>query len=122
MILSLQPTKTGVPMGGELSGFEEKAPSFYLWASKDPDTEPLQRLQIIKGWMKMARGWRRFTTLPVRTEAKSMKKTNRCPDNGAKVDLDTCATTREVGAKELNSMWTDPDFDVSQPAFIMSGR
>ena len=41
--------ENGVPMGGELSGFEEKAPSFYLWASKDPDTEPLQRLQIIKG-------------------------------------------------------------------------
>ncbi len=109
--------ENGVPMGGELSGLEEKAPSFYLWASKDPDTEPLQRLQIIKGWIENGERMEKVYDVACSDGGKVDEKTNRCPDNGAKVSLDTCATTREVGAKELSSMWTDPDFDVSQPAF-----
>ena len=109
--------ENGVPMGGELSGFEEKAPSFYLWASKDPDTEPLQRLQIIKGWIENGERMEKVYDVACSDGGKVDEETDRCPDNGAKVSLDTCATTREVGAKELSSMWTDPDFDVSQPAF-----
>ena len=109
--------ETGVPMGGELSGLEKKAPSFYLWASKDPDTEPLQRLQIIKGWIENGERMEKVYDVACSDGGKVDEKTNRCPDNGAKVSLDTCATTREVGAKELSSTWTDPDFDVSQPAY-----
>ena len=100
-----------------MSGLEEKAPSFYLWASKDPDTEPLQRLQIIKGWIENGERMEKVYDVACSDGNKVDEKTNRCPDNGAKVSLDTCATTREIGAKELSSMWTDPDFDVSQPAF-----
>ncbi|HAX06402.1 MAG TPA: hypothetical protein DCX77_12060, partial [Acidimicrobiaceae bacterium] len=43
--------------------------------------------------------------------------TDRCPDNGASVDLTTCATTRELGAKELSATWTDPNFNPTQNAF-----
>ena len=93
--------ENGVPMGGELSCLEEKAPSFYLWASKDPDTEPLQRLQIIKGWIENGERMEKVYDVACSDGGKVDEETNRCPDNGAKVSLDTCATTREVGAKEL---------------------
>ena len=44
-------------------------------------------------------------------------ETNRCPDNGARVDIATCATSSDKGANELSATWTDPNFDASQHAF-----
>ena len=43
----------GVPMGGDLppaSG--HKAPTFVVWAVKDPTSGNLDRIQIVKGWTK----------------------------------------------------------------------
>ena len=62
----------GVPMGGDLNGPTETSPSFYLWASKDPDTEPLQRLQIIKGWIEVVSAKRLLQMSRVPTGAKSI--------------------------------------------------
>ena len=42
----------GVPMGGDLPAPKAKAPSFIVWAVKDPDDANLDRVQIIKGWTK----------------------------------------------------------------------
>ena len=35
----------------------------------------------------------------------------RCPDNGASVDLGTCDYSKDVGAGEIKTVWTDPEFD-----------
>ena len=43
--------------------------------------------------------------------------TNRCPDNGARVDLDTCQYSQGSGANELKTIWRDPDYDPGQSAF-----
>ena len=41
----------GVPMGGDLPQAKPaKAPTFAVWALKDPDSGNLDRVQIIKGW------------------------------------------------------------------------
>ena len=42
--------------------------------------------------------------------------THRCPDNGATVDLGTCAVSDDAGDAELRTLWTDPDFDATQRA------
>jgi len=107
----------GVPMGGDLNGPTETSPSFYLWASKDPDTEPLQRLQIIKGWIEDGERKEVVVDVACSDGGEVDPDTNRCPDNGASVDLTTCTTTRDLGARELSATWTDPDFDASQNAF-----
>jgi hypothetical protein len=107
----------GVPMGGDLNGPTETAPSFYLWASKDPDTEPLQRLQIIKGWIEDGERKEVVVDVACSDGGEVDPDTDRCPDNGASVDLTTCATTRELGAKELSATWTDPNFNPTQNAF-----
>ena len=44
-------------------------------------------------------------------------ETHRCPDNGASVDLDICAISEGVGAAELRTIWSDPDFDAGERAF-----
>jgi len=42
--------------------------------------------------------------------------TNRCPDNGASVNLDDCSISTDSGAPELKTLWQDPDFDSTQSA------
>ena len=43
--------------------------------------------------------------------------TRRCPDNGARVDITDCSTTAGVGAGQLQTLWTDPDFDPDHRGF-----
>ena len=65
---------------------------------------PLQRLQIIKGWVD-AEGVSNERVFDVAGN----------PDNGASVDLDTCAQSG-TGHAQLCSVWTDPEFDPAQRA------
>ena len=41
----------------------------------------------------------------------------RCPDNGARVNLQDCSTEPGAGATELKRLWRDPQFDPAQEAF-----
>ena len=43
--------------------------------------------------------------------------TQRCPANGATVDLATCAFPEDKGDAQMQAVWTDPDFDQAQNAF-----
>ena len=99
----------GVPMGGELTGQGTGAPTFLLAAAKDPGTPdapgmPLQRLQIIKGWVD-DQGQTHHQVIDVAGG-----------DNGASVDLNTCEPRGE-GAAQLCSVWRDENFNPLQSAF-----
>lgn len=55
----------GVPMGGDLKKAPKgkKAPTFMVYALRDPFGANLDRIQIVKGWMdKKARPTKKFTT------------------------------------------------------------
>ncbi|MDG2303389.1 MAG: DUF3604 domain-containing protein [Candidatus Binatia bacterium] len=101
----------GVPMGGDLSAppdGEARAPRFVAWAAQDPgtwdgETTPLQRIQIVKGWVDGRELHERVIDVAG-------------GPNGAGVDLATCERRGE-GAQNLCSVWTDPDFDPLQRAF-----
>jgi hypothetical protein len=107
----------GVPMGGDLLAAEGKAPSFFVWASRATDSAPLQRLQIVKGWMAGGESHEKVFDIACSDGLSPDSATQRCPDNGAKVDLATCAFSKDVGASELATVWRDPEFDASQRAF-----
>lgn len=101
---------TGVPMGGELRPMDPgaSAPSFAVWALQDPGLPeapgvPLQRVQIIKGW------------LDGDTTHEQVFDVAGGP-NDASVDPATCEP-RGRGEPSLCSVWTDPGFDPEQPAF-----
>ncbi len=97
----------GVPMGGDLPprpGDASAGPSFVVSALRDPEGAPLQRAQIVKGWLD-AQGQRHIAVHEVAGE-----------DTGATVDPTTCEP-QGSGADSLCGVWRDPEFDPAQPAF-----
>ena len=102
----------GVPMGSDLPAKPEnvQAPQFVVMAEKDPGVKghpgtDLQQIQIIKGWID-AQGNEREKVFTIAGDA----------SNGADVDPETCRPTGE-GWERLNTIWTDPEFNPSLPAF-----
>lgn len=111
-----QAYQRGVPMGADLLADGNKAPAFFMWASRDADSAPLQRLQIIKGWVEDGKPKEQVYDVACSDNLEVDPATHRCPDNGAKVNLSDCSTTPNKGAGELASVWRDPGFKPGQRA------
>ena len=84
---------------------------------QDPNTAQLQRVQIIKGWQQDGEHREQVYDVACSDDLSVDTDTHRCPDNGAKVNLDDCSRTANVGASELRTLWQDPDFVPGQGAF-----
>ena len=87
--------RKGVPMGQDLAPSEGKAPSFLIWAMRDKNAAPLQRVQIIKGWVEQTTGrpFEEVIDVACSDGLTPDPLTNRCPDNGALVDISDCSIT-----------------------------
>ena len=107
----------GVSMGSDLILGKKETPEFLVWAMRDARSYPLQRVQIVKGWLQ-ADGTSAEKVFDVACAGgKKPGKDSRCPDNGAKVDVKTCKATAKTGAKELKTVWRDPEYKAGQQAF-----
>ena len=107
----------GVPMGADLATDGDRAPTFYAWAVRDPNTVGLQRLQVVKGWTVDGEHREAVVDIACSDGGTIDPETQRCSDNGATVDLATCDVSEDKGAAELAAVWQDPDFDPAQHAF-----
>ena len=114
-----QAYRTGVPMGGDLPSISgsSKAPRFLAWATKDPHSASLQKIQIIKGWTDGGETHETVYDIVCSDRLKPDKKTHQCADNNAKVNLADCSYPKNKGATELSASWTDPDFKPADRAF-----
>ncbi len=117
----------GVPMGGDLPPPKAKAPTFIVWAVKDPDEANLDRIQIVKGWTKNGQifekiydvawsGNRKVTRAPIQNVLYGGNELT-VPPVGSTVDIKNATYKNTIGAVELKTVWTDPDFDPSLHAF-----
>ena len=68
----------GVPMGADLPA-KAKAPSFVVWAVKDPTSGNLDRIQVVKGWAKNGQSFEKYMTSSGLETAKPTHSANRCP-------------------------------------------
>jgi hypothetical protein len=99
----------GTPMGGALGPKgEATAPTFLLWAQKDAGSSrkpgtPLQKAQIIKGWIE--NGEERQAVFDVAQSGTE-----------ASVDTATCEA-KGAGADTLCGVWQDPSFSPGQRTF-----
>jgi hypothetical protein len=108
-----------VPMGGDLppSPAGAKAPTFIVWATKDPTSGNLDRIQIVKGWAKNGQSFEKVFDVVWAGPRKPDKWTGVVPPIGSTVDVENGTYTNSIGAVELKSVWTDPEFDPSLHAF-----
>ncbi|MGH6644629.1 MAG: DUF3604 domain-containing protein, partial [Bradyrhizobium sp.] len=109
----------GVPMGGQLEPAPagKKTPSFAVWAVKDPTSGNLDRVQIVKGWSKNGQSFEQVYDVAWADDRKPDVITHNIPPIGSTVDIANASYTNAIGAVELKSVWTDPDFDPNVDAF-----
>jgi Protein of unknown function (DUF3604) len=107
----------GVPMGGDLPAAKGKAPTFVVWAVKDPTAGNLDRIEIVKGWTKHGQSFEKIYDVAWSGNRKLDRGTGKIPPIQSTVDLDKATYTNKVGSVELKTVWTDPDFDPSLHAF-----
>ncbi len=111
----------GVPMGGELrrAPAGQAAPSFLVAALKDPIGANLDRIQIVKGWRDAGGKLYERVHDVVWSDATTRKPdgSGKLPPVGNTVDVARATWTNTIGDPELITVWRDPDFDPSLPAF-----
>jgi len=110
--------KRGVPMGGELSGGKKGAPSFIVSALKDPIGANLDRVQVVKGWVdKAGKSHEKVFNVVWSDPAKRKLAGGKLPAVGDTIDLATATYKNTIGAANLATVWTDPEFDPAVRSF-----
>jgi Protein of unknown function (DUF3604) len=111
----------GVPMGADMppmpSGGKGTAPTFVVWAVKDPTSANLDRIQVIKGWTQNGQSFEKIYDVAWSGDRQPDKWTRRVPAIRSTVDVETATYANSVGSVELKGVWSDPEFDASLHAF-----
>ncbi len=108
----------GVPMGGDLAAKPNNAtaPTFVVWALKDPESGDLDRVQIIKGWYQDGHAREKVYDVALSDNRTVDATTGKAPPVGNTVNVQNATYTNSIGDSQLSSVWTDPDFEASQHA------
>jgi hypothetical protein len=113
----------GVPLGQDLPKMKSgaKAPTFAMWALKDPESGNLDRVQVIKVWANAANGLpmeKIYDVVWSDEEKRSIDPgTGKLPPVGNTVDVKKATYSNDsIGASQLRAVWTDPDFDAANSA------
>jgi hypothetical protein len=108
----------GFSMGSDVGRLSQnKDLNFFVWAMRDSDSAPLQRIQVIKGWITNGQTHEKVFDVACSDGLEVDPVTNRCPDNKAMVNLADCSFSEDKGDNEIMSFWKDPEFDPEQRAF-----
>ncbi|MEK6805140.1 MAG: DUF3604 domain-containing protein [Pseudomonadota bacterium] len=97
----------GAYMGGDLPLPASGSPKIAVWAQQDPESHPLQRMDIVKGWVD-AQGQPRVKVF-ARVAATSAPV--------ARPSMTDCSVSVGNHPEQLCALWTDPEFDPTQNAY-----
>ncbi len=107
----------GVPMGSDLRPATSDAPTFMVYALRDPIGANLDRIQIVKGWMDADGNLHEKVYDVAWSPGREPDAEGTLPPVGNTVDIEAANWTNTIGASELAAVWTDPDFDAGEQAF-----
>jgi hypothetical protein len=107
----------GVPMGSDLKAGSGR-PSLLISALKDPDGANLDRVQVVKGWVDGSGKLNEkiFDVVWSSPDKRSLTG-GRLTPVGDSVDIAKASYTNSIGAPELRTVWSDPEFNAGQKAF-----
>ena len=105
-------------MGGDLTTAPSgKRPTFLVAALKDAIGANLDRAQIVKGWMDAKGDLQEKVYDVVWSGDRKPGADGKVPSVGNTVDVPNATYTNSIGAPELITVWTDPNFDPAVRAF-----
>jgi hypothetical protein len=109
----------GVPMGADLPKRPggAGAPTFMVFALRDAIGANLDRIQIVKGWLDKKGATHEMVYDVAWSGSRKMGTDGKLPAVGNTVETKTASWTNTIGASELGTVWTDPNFDADQKAF-----
>lgn len=107
----------GVPMGGILND-SGAAPGFMIEAMKDPEGANLDRVQVVKGWVD-ANGQTQEKVFDVVWSDMDKRPVTggKVPAVGNTVDEAKATYANTIGAPQLRTLWSDPEYKPGQRAF-----
>ena len=105
----------GVPMGQTLTGAANRSPRFLVWATRDPNSGNLDRIQIIKGWSENGENREQIYNVAV-SDGREVAADGSVAPVGNTVDPLRATYSNDIGQAELSAVWEDPDFDPAHPA------
>jgi hypothetical protein len=88
-----------------------------VYALRDPIGANLDRIQIVKGWLDDTGETRERVYDVAWSDAREPGADGQLPAVGNTVDVATASWTNSIGASELATVWTDPEFDPAERAF-----
>lgn len=103
----------GVPMGGDLGpATDGNPPTFLIAALKDPIGANLDRIQVIKGWVDLEGETQERVYDVAVSDGRQINAEGHCSESvGNTVDVEGATWTNTIGAGEMVTVWTDPEFD-----------
>jgi hypothetical protein len=105
-------------MGGDLNGSSaDGAPTFMVYALRDAIGANLDRIQIVKGWLDVKGKTNEKIYDVAWSDNRKPDKDGKLPPVGNTVDIKNATWMNSIGASELGTVWTDPDFDAKERAF-----
>ncbi len=109
----------GTPMGGDLRSMPKgaRAPTFMVYALRDPVGANLDRIQIVKGWLDDDGSTQEKVYNVAWSGDRKIDKNGKISAVGNTVDASNANWTNTIGAGDLSTVWTDPDFDSDEKAF-----
>ena len=109
----------GVPMGADFPKRPDGAnsPTFMVFALRDVISGNLDRIQIIKGWLDSNGDTHEKVYDVAWSGDREIGDDGKLPPVGNTVDVMTATWANTIGAAELATIWTDPDFDPGERAF-----
>jgi len=107
----------GVPMGSDLKP-GKGTPKFMISALKDPMGANLDRVQMVKGWVDASGKMQEKVFDVVWSDPAKRKITGgKLAPVGDTIDLKTASYKNTIGAPELRTVWSDPEFNPKTRAF-----
>ncbi len=111
--------QNGVSMGSDLEKqptSSNTAPSFLVWAVKDSEGANLDRVQVVKGWVDANGKTHEKIFDIVWAGERQIDSNGKLPPIGNSVNIKEATYSNNIGAVNLQTVWTDPEFDASQSA------
>jgi Protein of unknown function (DUF3604) len=110
--------KRGVPMGADLKPGQGR-PTFLVSALKDPMGANLDRVQVVKGWVDASGQMQEkvFDVVWGDADKRQRGANGKVPAVGDTVNITKASYSNSIGDPELQTVWSDPEFNSNQKAF-----